>query len=782
MKRRYLDNAPLFVALSNEERQAVAERFALVRFAGGERLFSQGNAPRALFLLKSGTVRLIIEQDDAPRTLATYEAGSLLGAMDLLLDHPHEATATAQGSVEAWQLTRDAFSKLLATHPSLQFAFPVHLSEHLLTPVDRGAAAQALRNVPQFSTLSAETVQALVGCLALRHAEPNETIYSAGEAGDALYLVEQGAVKLLDGSETAERKEAGDFFGEMALLIGRPRTLTARAARATSLWVLAKRDFDALSIRYPELTHAATRVLIGMLARPSHADADEESDEPSLGAFPLFAALSPDEQAEAGRRLRPLRVATHETLFREGDTGEALYLVQRGQVKLTSAQGVLDIVGEGGFFGEMALLSGNPHGVTAQAIEPSDLLVLGRDDFEAVMDDFPSVALLLSRALDSRLEQASTRGALPPTVVPLSPRPSSALAANALPRRLPLSLARVALLVAPLLLVLGAIGFSGGSPALLAAFRPSQATVSVAIPPTPLPERGAPVAAFLPSPTETPEPSPTSTVAAPAPPTRTPSPPPPAMLEPTLTVASYPIAQLLQTTMPTVTPEPSATPSETPPPTETAGPSATRVPVLPPTVGLPPTVALPPTRTPLPVASAPDLPPTVFVPTSAAESPTPESTLPAAAPPSPTTAPPVAAEAPRNLDSRLRALGVTIEPASVAPGEPYWRVVEIVWHDESQSDGRHSIFVDVLDEAGSRVVGQPLTVSWGGGNQQLTLEAKPFPEYGANFPMFAAGQAYSLQVDGLPSDRVHGLGLGDLNLRDWTIHVEYLIRFQRAIR
>ncbi len=150
--------------------------------------------------------------------------------------------------------------------------------------------------------------------------------------------------------------------------------------------------------------------------------------------------------------------------------------------------------------------------------------------------------------------------------------------------------------------------------------------------------------------------------------------------------------------------------------------------------------------------------------------------------PAPAPAPPVSSEPGRNLDARLPALGVGVLPASVSSGQAYWRAVEVIWHDESEAGGRHSIFVDVLDESGGKVVGQPVTIRWGGGSQQLFTEAKPFPEYSLNFPMYSAGNAYSVQVDGLPSDTVYGLGLGDLNLRDWTIHVEYLIKFQKVIK
>ena len=160
--------------------------------------------------------------------------------------------------------------------------------------------------------------------------------------------------------------------------------------------------------------------------------------------------------------------------------------------------------------------------------------------------------------------------------------------------------------------------------------------------------------------------------------------------------------------------------------------------------------------------------------------------VPSAAAPQPTATPvppPAASSAPpRNLDARLGALGVTIQDANVAPGQPYWRVIEVLWHNEEEAEGRHAILLDVLDENGGRIVGQPVKYSWSGGSAIQNVEDKPFPEYGSNFPMYAAGQSYNVSVEGLPSDVVHGLGLGTPEKRAWTIHTEFLIKFQKAIK
>lgn len=181
---------------------------------------------------------------------------------------------------------------------------------------------------------------------------------------------------------------------------------------------------------------------------------------------------------------------------------------------------------------------------------------------------------------------------------------------------------------------------------------------------------------------------------------------------------------------------------------------------------------------PVVVAAQPTAAPIVAPPAPAAAQPA------ASAPPAPTATPVPSApsEPPRNLDPRLGALGVGVQPANVAPGQAYWRAIEVIWHDESEAGGRHSILLDVLDESGNRVVGQGVKFSWPDGSDIRIVEDKPFPEYGTNYPMYAAGSSYWVSVEGLPSDVVTGLGLGTIEQRDWTIHTEFLIKYQKAIK
>jgi hypothetical protein len=133
-------------------------------------------------------------------------------------------------------------------------------------------------------------------------------------------------------------------------------------------------------------------------------------------------------------------------------------------------------------------------------------------------------------------------------------------------------------------------------------------------------------------------------------------------------------------------------------------------------------------------------------------------------------------------DGRLDVLGVGWNAVQPAGGQQYWRLVEARWADENESGGRHHIYVTVLDENGNRIVGQPVVIWWGGGQDVRPTEDKPASEYAFNFQMYAAGNSYSARVDGLPSDTVSGMGMGTPDLRNWNIHTSFFLTFKRTTR
>jgi CRP-like cAMP-binding protein len=100
-----------------------------------------------------------------------------------------------------------------------------------------------------------------------------------------------------------------------------------------------------------------------------------------------------------------------EVLFREGEPGDTMYVLQTGSVRITkSAKGeekTLAILGPGEFFGEMAILNAKPRNATATVMEPARVLVLGARTFEQMVVSNAEIAVRMIKKLARRLDSAN---------------------------------------------------------------------------------------------------------------------------------------------------------------------------------------------------------------------------------------------------------------------------------------------------------------------------------------------------------------------------------------
>ncbi|HET9037478.1 MAG TPA: cyclic nucleotide-binding domain-containing protein [Myxococcaceae bacterium] len=126
--------------------------------------------------------------------------------------------------------------------------------------------------------------------------------------------------------------------------------------------------------------------------------------------------LAPLDDAEIERIAQGIVVRTERTgevLFRRGEPGEIFYVVLSGEVTLETEDGkVLEHVRPGGFFGEIAILTGQPRSTQAIVRQDAQLAEIGRDEFQQVVMANPTVAVAMSRILGQRLANTS-RPAVP---------------------------------------------------------------------------------------------------------------------------------------------------------------------------------------------------------------------------------------------------------------------------------------------------------------------------------------------------------------------------------
>ncbi len=109
-----------------------------------------------------------------------------------------------------------------------------------------------------------------------------------------------------------------------------------------------------------------------------------------VARVPLLSDLDAPSIADLVGLLRARTVAAGTTIVRKGDRGDAMYLIASGAVEVAATSGP-QLLGEGDFFGEMALLSRAPRSAMVTATRSTDLLVLDADDFLRLIDRLPDV-------------------------------------------------------------------------------------------------------------------------------------------------------------------------------------------------------------------------------------------------------------------------------------------------------------------------------------------------------------------------------------------------------
>src|SRR5438105_6974371 len=150
-----------------------------------------------------------------------------------------------------------------------------------------------------------------------------------------------------------------------------------------------------------------------MPSAPQSLVQDKRSDSGQyvlLRSVPLFAALDDAAVEELCAYLHPVELKAGSSLFRVGDSGDAMYFIESGRVRITvtDADGrevILASLGHGDFFGEMAMLGGHGRSADATVTEDSRLAVLARENFLTFVSSDSRIVLEMLSAITNRLRR-----------------------------------------------------------------------------------------------------------------------------------------------------------------------------------------------------------------------------------------------------------------------------------------------------------------------------------------------------------------------------------------
>ncbi|MBI3151092.1 MAG: HEAT repeat domain-containing protein [Chloroflexi bacterium] len=142
------------------------------------------------------------------------------------------------------------------------------MNTHTLLPIMERVLF--LRRVPLLADLSPSDLQRVAELVTEHHAEKDDVIFEQGEAGEEMFVIVHGEVKVMISTtdmpeKEVARRKSGDVVGEMSIISGEPRIATLLAVEESHFLCLDKKSFEGLLRERPEVSLAIMRVLCARL-------------------------------------------------------------------------------------------------------------------------------------------------------------------------------------------------------------------------------------------------------------------------------------------------------------------------------------------------------------------------------------------------------------------------------------------------------------------------------------------------------------------------------------
>merc|ERR1719265_158435 len=198
-----------------------------------------------------------------------------------------------------------------------------------------------------------------------------QRIITQGESGDFLFVVETGTlvckIALPDGTEKEVKTcQAGDVFGELALLYNCPRAANVECSSKCVLWQLDRETFN----------HIVKEASVKKRNRYTSF----------LEKVPLLQHMDPYERSQLADALRPEVFSDGQTIVKTGDPGDKFYIIEEGEANATKDGETVMNYKPGDYFGELALIKNQPRAATVSAKGCARLLSIDSRSFKRLLN------------------------------------------------------------------------------------------------------------------------------------------------------------------------------------------------------------------------------------------------------------------------------------------------------------------------------------------------------------------------------------------------------------
>ena len=234
-----------------------------------------------------------------------------------------------------------------------------------------------------FNSLEDKELKTVIDSFEEKKYTQGQAVITQGEEGDVLYLVDSGELdcekvfKAGDPPTYLKTYKPGESFGELALLYNAPRAATIKAKTDATLWALDRECFNNI------VKDAAMK--------------KREKYENTLKKVEILKSIDPYELGQICDALKSVTFKAGETIIKQNDTGDIFYILDEGKAHAEKvfedgkpAQNVKDY-GSCDYFGELALLKGEPRAATIIADTDCKLLSLDRMAFKRLLGPLENI-------------------------------------------------------------------------------------------------------------------------------------------------------------------------------------------------------------------------------------------------------------------------------------------------------------------------------------------------------------------------------------------------------
>lgn len=258
-------------------------------------------------------------------------------------------------------------------------------------------------------------------------------IFRKGQVGKEMFIIEDGAVHIVDDTVTPPKRIAllrqGELFGELSLstkstrrssqVQALKRSASAVAARDATLFVVQDGTFNDLLHNHPEIASKLLMNLFYVIGERLRESIRDKLIDEGVAVPKLLKGFKDPEKRRLLKFNKIIALPKNKPLFIEGQEGTEMYFVLSGAIEIVkktqNRRQRLAVMGEGDIFGELGLITKKGRMASAIALSDSELLAMSEDGLFKLRKKSPEIATKLFHNL-FRITTARLRSLISPII------------------------------------------------------------------------------------------------------------------------------------------------------------------------------------------------------------------------------------------------------------------------------------------------------------------------------------------------------------------------------